>query len=273
MNLIVAMEADRATFGTLVLDQLAGRMQATDEGLALDPVTFGVFGGRYEGALTLTTGERPAFGLKAALSEVDVASAMAFAGHPGLMTGTLSGQVDLAGRGLDSARVVETARGTLRVDAVNGVVSNLGLVRAIVLAASVRGRASAAGAAASRDEPFTRLGGTLEIADGSARTADLRFASPDLDLTAAGSVALDGSAVNLKGQVQLSEALTKEAGTDLVRYTAEGGRVTLPVTITGPASGPTVRIDVGAVAGRAIRNRANEEAEKAIGRGLGGLLR
>jgi hypothetical protein len=137
----------------------------------------------------------------------------------------------------------------------------------------VRGRAGALSAARSSDEPFTRLGATMTLANGLARTTDLRFASQDLDLTADGSIALDGSAVNLKGQVQLSEALTKEAGTDLVRYTAEGGLVTLPATITGPAAGPSVRIDLGAVAGRAIRNRANEEAQKAIGRGLGGLLR
>jgi hypothetical protein len=137
----------------------------------------------------------------------------------------------------------------------------------------VRSRANLAGAAASRDEPFTGLGATLAIANGSARTTDLRFESRDLDLSASGSVALDGSAVDLRGQVQLSEQLTKEGGTDLARYTSEQGRVTLPATITGPAASPSVRIDVGAMAERAIRNRASEEAKKAIGRGIGGLLR
>jgi uncharacterized protein involved in outer membrane biogenesis len=273
MNLVVAIEAERATFGTLALSDLAGRMQATDENLMLDPVSFGVFGGRYEGVLTLVPGDTPAFSLEAALSGVDVASAMAFAGHPGLVTGTLSGTLDLAGRGLDATQATDTARGTLRVDVIDGIVSNLGLVRAIVIATSMRARANLSGAAASRDEPFTRLGGTLAIADGSARTTDLRFESRDLDLTASGSVALDGSAIDLRGQVQLSEELTREGGTDLARYTSDQGRVTLPATITGPAASPSVRIDIGAMAGRAIRNRAAEEAKKAIGRGLGGLLR
>jgi uncharacterized protein involved in outer membrane biogenesis len=272
MNLVVTVDAERATLGGLTLDQLTGRMQATDVALALDPVTFGLFDGKYEGTLTLAPGTQ-AFDLKAALSGVNVADAMAFAGSPGLMTGTLSGTLELAGRGLDATSVIKTSRGTLRVDVVDGIVSNLGLVRAVVLAASVRGRAGALSAARSSAEPFTRLGATMTLANGLARTTDLRFASQDLDLTADGSIALDGSAVNLKGQVQLSEALTKEAGTDLVRYTAEGGRVTLPATITGPAAGPSVRINLGAVAGRAIRNRANEEAQKAIGRGLDGLLR
>jgi hypothetical protein len=92
-------------------------------------------------------------------------------------------------------------------------------------------------------------------------------------MTAQGSLALDGSAVNLRVQVQLSERLTEEAGTDLKRYAQQDGRVTLPVTVGGSVDNLAVRIDAGAAAQRAIRNRVTEEAQKAIGRGLGGLLR
>jgi hypothetical protein len=121
----------------------------------------------------------------------------------------------------------------------------------------------------STDEPFTRLGATLLIANGSASTQDLRFESKDLFLTGAGNVRLDGSAVNLAGKVQLSDELSKQAGSDLARYTAEEGRVTLPATITGPADNLSVRIDVADMAKRAITN----ELQKQLKSGLGGLLR
>jgi hypothetical protein len=51
-----------------------------------------------------------------------------------------------------------------------------------------------------------------------------------------------------------------------VRYTQEEGRVTLPVTITGPAAAPSVHVDVAAVAGRAIKNRVQEELKKGLDR-------
>jgi hypothetical protein len=67
------------------------------------------------------------------------------------------------------------------------------------------------------------------------------------------------------GNVQLSEALTKQAGTDLVRYTQSGGRVTLPASITGTSQNLQVKIDAGEVARRAIANRAREEINKRLG--------
>jgi hypothetical protein len=81
---------------------------------------------------------------------------------------------------------------------------------------------------------------------------------------------------DMKGRVQLSEALSKQAGTDLYRYTQEGGRVTLPAAVSGPLDNLSVRVDVSAAASRAMRNAATQEIDKAIKRnlpgGLGGLI-
>ena len=158
------------------------------------------------------------------------------------------------------------------MDVVDGVVKKLGLLRGVVIATSMREGAMKQASAGSTDEPFTRLGATIAIAKRTASTEDLRFESKDLLLSAAGSVRLDTTAVNLAGKVQLSEELSKQAGSDLTRYTAEQGRVTLPATITGPVNGLSVRIDVAGMAKRAITNRATEEAKKRV-KGLGGLIR
>jgi hypothetical protein len=136
----------------------------------------------------------------------------------------------------------------------------------------MRSESQAAARDVPTDEPFSRLGATLAVAGGTARTDDLRFESPDLVLAASGTMALDGSAVDLGGLVQLSEALTQQAGRDLVRYTQENGRVTLPVTISGSVAELTVGIDLVDLTRRAIINRATEEAEEAIKEGLGGLF-
>jgi len=272
MDVAVSLEADRATMGTLALEKLAGKARITAANMTLDPVSFGVFGGRYQGSLLFTLAAVPDFRLNARVDGVDMAAATAFAGSPGAISGRLSGRLNLAGRGMTAASVTNTTRGTARVDLVDGVIKNLGLVRSVVVATSGRTDRGPIGGG-TRDEPFQRLGATMTLAGGSATTEDLRFESKDLLLGAAGSIRADGSAIELRGQVQLSDELSKQAGRDLVRYTQEEGRVTLPATITGSIDSPQVRIDVAAVAKRAVTNRAKEEAEKALKRGLGGLFK
>ena len=273
MNIAVSIDAGRATFGRLVLDHLTATAHVTGQNVALDPARFGLFRGRYEGTMVLALGDTPDFRLKASLAGVDMTDAMTFAGSPDTMTGKLSGRIDLAGRGADVAAITKSARGTVRVDIRDGTVKNLGLVQAVVLATSMRTDGKSPLSGGSKDEPFSLLGATLKVASGVATTDDLHFESPNLSLNAAGSVSLTSNIVDLKGKIQLSDALSQQAGRDLVRYTQEQGRVTLPATVTGPAASLSARIDVGDVAQRAVKNRANEEVQKALKKGLGGFLR
>jgi len=268
----VSLDAVRATMGALALEKLAGTARITEDGMALEPIGFGVFGGRYDGSLVFRLGAVPDFRLNATLAGIDMAAAAAFAGSPGTITGRLSGKLNLTGRGMDASTVMNATRGTARVDIVDGVVKNLGLIRSVVVAMSGRSDSSVAGGG-TRDEPFKKLGATLTLAGGSASTEDLRFESKDLLLAAAGTVRPDGRGINLRGQVQLSDELSKQAGRDLVRYTQQEGRVTLPATITGSADAPQVRIDVADVAKRALTNRANEEAQKALKKGIDRLFK
>jgi uncharacterized protein involved in outer membrane biogenesis len=272
MDIAVSLKADRASMGMLALDTLAGNARITVDRMALDPISFGVFGGRYDGSLVFTLGVTHDFRLNARLAGVDMAAATAFVGRPGTITGRLSGKLNLTGRGMNASSVMNATRGTARVDIVDGVIKNLGLVRSVIVATSRRSD-SAGAVSGGRNEPFTKLGATLALAGGAASTEDLRFESKDLLLVAAGTVRPDGSAINLRGQVQLSDELSKQAGRDLVRYTQEGGRVTLPATITGSADAPQVRIDMADMAKRALTNRAKEEAQKALKKGLGGLFK
>lgn len=273
LDISASINAESATIGTLSLQSLSGRARILPDRMTLEPIGFGLFGGKYDGSLTLIPGGTAGFRLKAALTGIDMAAATAFAGSPGTLSGRLAATMDLAGVGVDAGSALSSAKGTARVNITDGVVKNLGLVRTIVVATSGRSDAPAAGTGASRDEPFSRLGATLSLANGTAATNDLRFESDDLLLDAAGTMRLDGSAINLKGQVQLSDALSKQAGRDLVRYTQEQSRVTLPVTVSGSAANPQVRVDVASLARRAMTNRAKEEVEGVIKRGLGGLLR
>ncbi len=271
MNLSVSIEAERATMSRLVVDHVSGRAVATEDIVSISPLTFGLFGGRYEGAISATLGDKqPTFHWTANVSNIDVAAATAFGGHGDLISGTLSGHVDLIGRGPTAATALKTARGTAQIEVVNGVVRNLGLVRGVGNAASLslEGLQRAAAGVSDVDERFSRFGATVTVSDGVATTQNLQFDAPDLQMTATGTVKLDASAVNLRGQLQLSESLSQQVPSRMLRLSKDQGRVVLPATITGPAADPIVQIDNGDIARRALVNTATAPAKapRAIGR-------
>lgn len=279
-TLIVDLTLASATSGNLSLSDVRTTATVTADGVALDPVAFGVFDGRYEGSMRVAVGDRARYGWRGSVSGIDTAALMAFAGSPNSISGRLSGTVSLEGTGLDVERALRTARGDARIDITDGAIRGLALVRTIVLATSGRGGyvASAGSAVESRGdaaeaERFSRLGVTLAFAAGVVATRDFVMMSTDTDLTGAGTIRLANMATRLDGHVRLSKALSAKGGTDLYRYAQEDGRVTLPASVSGPIDGLSVRIDVGEAAKRAIRNRATEEVNKAIERNLKGGLK
>jgi hypothetical protein len=273
MNLTLTLGADRATVGELALDQLAGEARVTDKEVTIDPVRFSVFGGTYTGSLSLTLGDVPEFHLAATLSGVDMTKVMTFVGHAGLVTGQMAGTLTLAGKGLSAADVIASAHGTAHAVITHGTVKGLGLVKGVILATSMRADSTAQTTSAPTTESFTSLDGTFQIANGTATTSNFTFTSTDLLLAATGTVRLDGTAIDLGGPLQLSDALSQQAGRDLVKYTQKDGRVTIPAKVSGSADHLHVGIDTSDLAKRAVTNAAADQAKKLlqrIGRGGGG---
>jgi AsmA protein len=273
MHITVSMSADTLTFGTLLLEHLGGVAEVTGEQVTINEAKFNVFGGSANGVITLALDAASSFSVNAAMSGVNMATVMGYLDSPGTMTGTAAGTLALRGHGVTADEVINSVTGTMRLDTTDGTVRGLGLVRAIVLAGSMRASSQAQVKDTAADEPFTRLGMTLTIADGKAHTDDLTFESPDVLLDASGDVALDASRVAFSGAVQLSDALTRSAGRDLVRYTQKDGKVTLPVNVTGSPAALKVRVDLADMAKRALTNKAKEEAKKGLLKGLGKIIK
>ena len=273
MDLTLDLEAPGATLGTMSLDALSGQARVTADGLSLSPVGFGVFGGRAEGALTFSLDETPTFELTASLTNVDVGAAMAFVGSPDTVTGQASGRLEMTGRGTTAGELVDSIQGEARLSIADGAVSGLGLVRNLVLATSGRADSQTEALTTRPDGSFDRLELTAAISGGALTTRDLQFASPDVTMAAIGAIDLATTTVDMVADVQLSEDLSSGAGRDLVRYTAQDGRVTLPATVTGPLDGLVVRPDLADAARRALVNRATDEARKAISSGLRRIIR
>ncbi|MEQ1870344.1 MAG: AsmA-like C-terminal region-containing protein [Vicinamibacterales bacterium] len=276
MHLAISIDAERATMGGLTIEQMSGKAVATDQMVTVEPLTFNLFNGQYKGGLSATLGAaQPTFRWNAKVTNINVAAATAYAGSPNTVTGTLNATVDIAGTGADVATAMKTVAGKVQLDIVNGIVKNLGIIRSVGAATklSLSGLKNASAGGTNNDESFTRIGATVALANGQASTQDMRFDAADLTLQANGTAQLDGSAMNLKGRLELSEALSREINQTMLKLAQDKGRVVLPATITGSLAAPVVRVDTADLAKRALKNTAKEAAPVLINKGINRLMR
>ena len=219
--------------------------------MTLKSLRLELFGGRYEGTISARLGTQLTARIESRITDVDVAQLAAFGGAADTITGRLSGSGTFTGAGTDFAALMHAARGTGTATIVNGTISRLHLVRTIVL---FFGR-PAPDAGAGTDA-FDRLDVGYSLSNRLLRADPFSFHSADADMQGTGTLNLDTDALNGRVNVTLSEALSAQAGTDLIRYTREGNRVVLPAAIGGTLGMPRLTIDVGAAAKRGIRNEA-----------------
>jgi uncharacterized protein involved in outer membrane biogenesis len=245
-----------------------GRQFTTDltvdgDSIALNRLRFDLFGGHYDGAVTMRLGKQLSATLESRVADVDVGQLTAFGGAPDSVTGRLSGVGTFKGSGSDVGQLLREASGQGTATIVNGTIRRLGLVRTVIL---FFGRP--APQAEESTDRFDRLEVGFSVANQLLRAEAFSLHSSDADMTGSGSLNLETNALDSRVDVVLSEALSAQAGTDLYRYTREGKRVVLPAAVGGTLAAPRLTIDVAAAAKRGLRNEV-ERRLKGLFEGFG----
>lgn len=260
----VAVKAATGRALGLTFNGLTTTAKVRGSDVRLDDLKMDLLGGRYAGSAAFRGGDRRGgrYEWRGSFQSIDVPQLVAFAGAPGSITGTLSGNVALTATGLEATQALRNARGSAAVVVSNGRVPGLEIVRSVILAF---GKPTGERPGGSGEE-FTRIAATLAVAGLDTSTNDLTFASRDFDMRGAGRMALDTGALDFRADVVLSRELSAQAGRDLYRLAREGDRVVLPARITGTVSAPSVFIDMQAALGRALRNKAEDELKNLFDR-------
>jgi uncharacterized protein involved in outer membrane biogenesis len=258
-----AVKARSGRGAAIAFKDLSTHMRVTPTAIHLVPVSLEAFDGRFTGRVTVNTqGQVPQTDVVGDVSAIDVLALSAFAGSPGATSGRLAGHARVTCACVDLQTVRARMQGTGRFEVVNGQIPGLHLVRAVVLAF---GR-PASDASASPGERFSRIAATFTLGGGSIATHDLALASPDFDLHGDGTLSTIDGAIDFKTDVVLSPELSRQAGTDLVRYAHEGDRVILPATISGTVASPRVFINLQEAVGRALKNELERRGRSLLDR-------
>jgi uncharacterized protein involved in outer membrane biogenesis len=250
------VSAAQGTFAGVAMQNLATDLQVDGGQVSLSPMSFQVFGGKYEGSLAATLGDVLSTTLRSRATNIDVSQLAAFGGVEGAITGRLTGAATFSGRGTDFAAVMRAARGEGTAALTDGTIQRLNLVRTVIL---FFGRPAPNQTPAS--DHFDRLDARFSLADQVVRADALALHSADADIVGNGTLSLDSKDLDGKADISLSEDLSKQAGTDLYRYTREGNRVVLPATIGGRLGAPRLGIDAAAAVKRGLRNEIERRLE------------
>ena len=261
MKVVAQLKADTATAAGVQVTQFTTNMSLDGDRFTMSPMTFGLFGGSYDGSLTGRLGGSMSATLKSHLKGLDVAQLAAFGGSPDTITGTLSGEGKFNAQGDDMAAVLASANGRGSASIVDGTIKRLNLVRTVVL---FFGRPAPETAAAT--DQFERIDASFSLANQILRADSFSMHSRDADLR--GSVTLNLETRALDGTIDmiLSEELSAQAGTDLARYTQEGNRVVLPASMGGTLEQPRITINAAAALKRGITNEIGRRLKELFGR-------
>ncbi len=254
------VSAETATAGGVEVRQFATDLEMNGDRVALSPLTFQLFGGRYQGAVNAQLGKALSLTIKSRLQDLNVAELAAFGGAPDTISGTLTGAGTFSGSGADIAAVLKSARGSGTATITDGVIKRLNLIRTVVLFFGRPAPDTAEGT-----DQFERIDASFSLANQVLRLDPFAMHSRDADIVGKVTLNVESEALDGTLDLALSEELSKQAGTDLVRFTREGNRVVLPAKISGTLSKPSLTIDATAAASRGLRNEVQRRLKDLLG--------
>lgn len=238
-------DIEHLRLSSIALDSVHAPFRLDKKILALDPMTFGLYGGHEQGRVEIDMAPAsPVYAIRSTITGLDVNRALsAMTTMGGKLTGTARVKTDVKASGTTQAAIEQSLTGTLAFGVVKGVVKNFAILSAIDKALGAAGQNP-------QDVSFDSLTGTATIGGGHAETKDLTLRAGDLSMVAQGTYGFDQS-LDLKTATQLSAARTKDLAQRVPvvqKLETPQGTLTIPVTVTGTASSPKFAPDVSAMA-------------------------
>jgi uncharacterized protein involved in outer membrane biogenesis len=225
------------------------------------------YGGRGAGTLSIdATGAKPAVAADLKLSGISLQPLLRAASGGAWLEGRGAITLALNTQGGSEAQLLEALQGQMQVAVTEGAVHGFDVDRAM----RALQRARLDRLAPRRDDrtPFSGLNGTFQIANGIAKTQDLKLASSHVQLAGDGAIELVPRRIDLTLQTKI------EGGPPAEGAVVKIGTLELPISIKGPLDRPEFTIKgqeelTGAIKqiGKNLRSPEVQDALKSL---LGG---
>ena len=226
-------------------------------------LSFQLFNGhvRAQGGLTVGTPSDP-FDMKVAIQGLQLGPVLEAVGTDKVsVSGTAATELALRGRGFSTPELTWALEGIGHLSIKDGNLDGINLVQeALNLLKVFRIAQDNVKATA-----FSTIEGDVAIKEGVITLQRLLMDSHDFQATALGTIGFDQT-LNLKASLNLSEALSNQIAskTPAAKLVFTGGRIAVPLVITGTAQAPSYSLDTKTI-GRKLQEQVKEQVKEKIG--------
>ncbi|MCE3225159.1 MAG: hypothetical protein K0S58_3339 [Nitrospira sp.] len=250
------------------IKDLQATAQMKGQDARLNNLSLQVFGGflRTQGTLGLGT-TTPPFSGTVSLQGLQLGPTLQAVGSDQIsMSGTAGAELAVSGRGFTHPDLEKALAGTGRMAVKDGKIEGINLLQEAATLLKVVG--------VSLDKvnatAFSTIESEFAIKQGLVVVQRLLMDSHDFQTIGGGTIGLDRS-LNMKLNLNLSQALSQKiaAGSPIARVALRGGRLSLPLLITGSTQAPSYGLDTKMFAGK-VQEQVKERVKGEIGNLLKG---
>jgi AsmA protein len=234
----------------------------------LQHLSVNLFGGQLTAQGGLTSGSHaPPFDGKVAMQSIQLGPVMETVGTDKVsVSGTTATELALHGAGFSMPDLTKALEGTGHAVIKDGKIEGINLLKEAMALLKAVGFSQDIGNATV----FSTIETNFRIKSGIITVERLLMDSHDFQATGTGTIGFD-KILNLKTNLSLSEALSaKIAGSSpYAKMATAGGRLSVPMVITGTAQAPSYGLDTKAMGAKA-QEQVKEQAKEKLGEILKG---
>ncbi len=269
LNARGGLKFEKVLLGGLELEQVDLNLETSNGRMRLHPMTAGLFGGSYSGDVSIdVSGSVPVLTMNESVEGVDLARLALAMFEQENISGTMSGNFHLSGRGQDMVEVQRTLDGNLAFELKDGTYEGTDIWYELRRARALLKKESPPEPALPARTKFSSVTATGVVSNGVMRNDDFVADLPFMQLTGNGAVDLPAGTVDydLRARVfEKPEALEEATAEEIEDFT----KTVIPLKISGPLTAPKVRPDIEEL----LRQRVEEEVKEKLQDKLKDLFR
>jgi AsmA protein len=270
LNLKGDLKIEQLIASNVKLEKVHLGVKAAGGKVDAEPLTADLYQGKLSGAASVNANTNR-FSMTAKLGGVAIGPLLRDALNNDLLEGRGNVALDVQTGGATVSAMKKALAGNAGLALRDSSLKGVNLAELMRKARSLRGPSAPAeqGATAAERTDFTELEASFVIKNGIAHNEDLSAKSPLLRLAGSGDIDIGANSIAYLVKASVVATAGGQGGKEL----AELRGVTVPVKITGPLDAPRFRADLGAAAGDAVKQRAEEKLKERVQDRLKGLLR
>ncbi len=233
------LEAKSLNFSDLQVTSVKSKLRLFPRQVFFDDLNFDLYDGHAAGALDFNfAGRNPRYSTNAKLSGVNMEKLLnSFPQGRGKMTGTMDGNIKLAGEIAHSDDPLAGMQGVGKVSVKNGRLPSLNLNKNLMMLAKL----SNLGAAQGDPSSFSSMSSDFNIGGGRLTSNNISIIGNGVDIDAAGALTMAGAGtLDYLGNAKLEAGQSPVSGllSGLTGATMENGKLKLPFGIGGTMDNP-----------------------------------